>query len=189
MESFLPFRLEHCILDLRRSLSIFFLVLFLLYQVGFLAYYWYSAEQINEQWLSLVEITPDMKHVTIPVALPYWNNQDEYQPTHGKININGKLYRKVFQKYYMNEIHLIIAEDLATAQLQRSVADWVRMMTDMPNNGKSSLLKSVTKEYICDEDVFLSEPPIVIEEKGLTSMYIASEGKVFAEKHTPPPQG
>ena len=56
-----------------------------MYQVGYLGYYWYSTERIEDKWMSHVEITPDMKHVSIPVSLPYWNSQQEYRVTHGKI--------------------------------------------------------------------------------------------------------
>lgn len=175
---------------MRKSLSIFFLSLFLLYHVGYLGYYWYSARKIDDQWLGKVEITPDMKHVTIPVDLPYWSNQEAYQPTHGKININGKRYRKVFQKYDSNKIHLLLAEDRASEQLERSIADWVRMMTDTetPESGKADLLKSAIKEYVPNQSTFLSDPITLIAESHPAGFYQASEGNLFAEHITPPPQ-
>ena len=129
---------------MRKAFSIFFLALFLLYQVGYLGYYWFSSHQINQKWMSQVEITPDMKHVSIPISLPYWTSQSDYRVTHGKININGVPYRKVMQKYDEEAIHLIVAKDTETENLNQSIADWVRAMTDSEsssNDGKTELLK------------------------------------------------
>lgn len=84
---------------MKNIISIFFLTLFLLYQVGYLGFYWISLKQTNQEWLGKVEYTGVTKKVSISITLPYWNDQSEYRPTSGSITIGGKVYRKFMQKY------------------------------------------------------------------------------------------
>ncbi len=178
---------------MRKVISIFFLSLFLLYQVGYLGYYWFSAHQINEKWMSHVDVTPDMKHVSIPIELPYWTNQSEYRITHGKININGELYRKVMQKYENNAIHLIVAKDSDTAKLNQSISDWVKAMSDSEqsssDNGKADLLKSI-KDYI--PRTSFSEFNSIAQNNAIDQSFTVSDEKmlpgIITDTHTPPPQ-
>ena len=162
-----------------------------MYQVGYLGYYWYSTERIEDKWMSHVEITPDMKHVSIAVSLPYWNNQQEYRVTHGKIIINGEVYRKVLQKYANEAIHLIIAKDTDTEKLNLSIADWVRGMSDgeSPNQGKSDLTKSVIKEYVSDKTTNWGAVELSFSNMIKTDHFPAPfKSNKFAEVTTPPPQ-
>lgn len=178
---------------MRKVISIFFLTLFLLYQVGYLGYYWFSTHQINQKWMSHVEITPDMKHVSIPISLPYWTDQTEYRITQGKININGELYRKVMQKYENNAIHLIVAKDSDTEKLNQSISDWVQAMSDSEksssSNGKADLIKSI-KDYIPRTNI--SEFNCLSMIGTIDQIYPISNdnapSSLFADCLTPPPQ-
>lgn len=176
---------------MRKATAIFFLALFLLYHVGYLGYYWYSAQQIDEQWLAHVEITPDMKHVSIPITLPYWNDQSTYRVAHGKINIDGKVYRKVMQKYEKDAIHLILAEDRKTAALHGHIADWVQAMSDSetPVNGKSEILISIAKDYTLDNLLWVTMSTVSTLENNHCLEAPRSLSIVFGEVSTPPPQG
>jgi len=165
-------------------------MLFLMYHIGYLGYYWYSIEQINEQWLVQVEVTPNMKHVTIPITLPYWSDTD-YRPAHGTINIDGKQYRTVLEKYDKDAIHLIVAEDKAVAELNASISDWLKAMnsadSDSPLSNKANFLKSVAKDYLGLEQIVLPEDFWKQED---TSYYVSNEGIISRPNDviTPPPQ-
>lgn len=176
---------------MRKAISIFFLGLFLLYHVGYLGYYWYSAQQINDQWMAHVEVTPDMKHVSIPITLPYWNDQSNYRVTHGKIMINGKLYRKVMQKYERDAIHLIVAEDSKTERLNQNIADWVKSMTDAESNtnGKADFIKSVAKDYTISNCPTLAGATESILDIDYSQLAVRGALETFPEISTPPPQG
>lgn len=177
----------------RKVTSIFFLCLFLLYQVGYLGYYWYSHQKINDKWNDYVTVTPDMKHVTIPVSLPYWNSQSEYQATHGKIIINGDPYRKVMQKYDHDAIHLIVAKDQETTRLNQNISDWIQAMSDGENSnqhGESSLLKSAVKDYTNKQvmPVTFNQDLLAIKTAWSFSFDEATPAQRFATVNTPPPQ-
>ncbi len=176
---------------MRKAFSIFFLCLFLLYQVGYLGYYWYSARQIDNKWMSDVEITPDMQHFSIPIALPYWTSQSEYRVTTGKIVINGTLYRKVMQKYAMDAIHLIVAKDRDTEKLNHSIADWVRAMSNGESNNKNGadLLKSVIKEYMPESNNIWSASRIsFLLHPNFGMRALVRVKSLYREVTTPPPQ-
>lgn len=176
---------------MKRGIAIFFLALFLMYHIGYLGYYWYSVQELNDQWVSHVEITQDMKHVTIPIALPYWT-ETEYRPSHGTINIDGKQYRTVMEKYSKDAIHLIVAQDRGTEQLRQHIADWIKMMntadSDHSGSSKANFLKSVSKDYLNFLEINLQED--FWEIKNTSYNYIFSErlANRSLDVITPPPQ-
>ncbi|WP_159584273.1 hypothetical protein [Marinoscillum sp. 108] len=174
---------------MKRLIALGFLTLFLLYHIGYLGYYWYSMKQINEEWLVRVDVTPDMKHISIPITLPYWSDQSEYRPSHGSITINGKQYRTVLEKYSQDAIHLIVAEDYAVQELNQSISDWIKMMntSDSEHSGKVNLLKSIAKDYLADTHDLLPEKLFKLTE---TSFFSTSDmlTECYSTITTPPPQ-
>ncbi|MEP4534923.1 MAG: hypothetical protein ABJ004_17650 [Cyclobacteriaceae bacterium] len=176
---------------MKRVGSILLLILFLAIHVGHLGYYWYGLKKIDNQWLEHVEVHSELTHITVPVTLPYWNTQSEYKSTYGSITIEGKKYRKVYQKYDSNGLHLLLAEDYRTLALKQSISDWIQMTTDTESssgNSTSDLIKTLSKEYtslylICFESKL----------RELTSGYGASFQQValldgFELISTPPPR-
>lgn len=138
-----------------------------------------------------VEITPDMKHVSIPISLPYWTAQSEYRVTNGKIVINGSVYRKVMQKYDQEAIHLIVAKDTDTEKLNHSIADWVRAMSDGEANseGGSDLIKSAVKDYVpVAASSWSSEQIALTLDKTFGVQPTVALSSRCSEVTTPPPQ-
>lgn len=138
-----------------------------------------------------VEVTPDMKHVAIPITLPYWNDQSNYRVTHGKIMIDGKLYRKVLQKYEQDAIHLIVAEDSQTERLNNTIADWVRAMSDSESssNDKADLIKSAAKDYTLYQQLTYSKSLILLAEQSFGTHPASNTLETYPELNTPPPRG
>lgn len=173
---------------MKRLIALFFLSLFLLYHVGYLGYYWYSARQINERWLVQVEVTPDMKHVSIPIALPYWT-ETEYRPAHGTITIDGKQYRAVMEKYSKDALHLILAEDHAAQKLDQSISEWIKMMnaTNSESSNEVNFLKSVAKDYLADQPLHIPERLYALVKSGFYHFDSALQCQSM-DILTPPPR-
>lgn len=173
---------------MKKIISIFFLTLFLLYHVGYLGFYWLSLEQINQEWLSRVEYTGLTKKVSIPITLPYWNDQSEYRSASGSITIDGVVYRKVMQKYSRDALHLILVQDTLTQNLNKSIADWVQAMSDTnPDNNSNKILKSIAKDYLLVESVSPGEPGYTYKSEKYFS-YITIFHSLAQDVITPPPQ-
>lgn len=174
---------------LRKIASIFFLALFLVYHVGYIGFYWLSKTQIDAEWRAQDEYTGVMKKVSIPVAFPYMPDRDEYVATEGTINIDGKVYRKVLHKYTNNTIHLVLVEDHLSEKLNQSFDDWINSMTGTDTNpsGKSSLIKSLVKEYFDLGKSFVASPLFCLLDKK-HFFYITKSYSLSLDIDTPPPQ-
>jgi hypothetical protein len=134
---------------MKRIASILLLILFLAIHVGHLGFYWFESNRIEQQWLEKIEYGTNLREITIPINLPYWNLQSEFQPTHGSVELDGITYRKVFQKYDSKGLHILLAEDHKTAQLNQTMTDWINMTTQPESNegpAKSRLI-DLNKEY------------------------------------------
>ena len=159
-----------------------------MYHVGYLGYYWVSQQQINQKWLESVEYTGQVKEVSIPMSLPYWRSQNEYEYTNGKFTWEGKLYRKVKQKYSDGALHIILIEDHLTQELNQSVSEWIKSITDTKNdNSGKTTVKSFVKDYIHTPVEFAYQPGFSFLSKKV-SLYHDFWQNVSQDIITPPPQ-
>lgn len=175
---------------MRKLAAIFFLSLFLVYHVGYIGFYWLSVKQIARQWQAQAEYHEGaLKKIAIPVALPYMPDQPEYRATHGTITIDGKIYRKVMHKYVQNTIHLLVAEDHLSENLNQSFEDWINSMTGTQNNSseKSTLLKSLIKSYFAPGNHLALTPEISTSGEN-HFYYLAKSYSLALDIDTPPPQ-
>lgn len=170
---------------MRKTIAIFFLTLFLLYHVGYLGYYWYSLKQIDYKYQSLINYDGPAMRISVPITLPYWNDQGSFRPTHGKMVIDGKVYRKVLQKYAQDAIHLVLVEDRLTEKLNNSLADWLNTMNGA--NSEQSVLKSVVKDYIPSADPFALHPSVELMHQKYFSYHYNLLHR-SSDVITPPPQ-
>lgn len=170
---------------MRKVASIFFLTLFLLYHVGYLGFYWFSLKKIDYKYQTLVNFEGPVKRISIPITLPYWNDQSEYRTAQGKINLDGKIYRKVLQKYAQDAVHLVLVEDKLTEKLNTSLADWLDTMNGTSN--EKSLLKSVVKDFLPTEDPYdYGSPFSLVDQRYFSYNYYLLERS--SDVITPPPQ-
>ncbi len=134
---------------MRRGLSYLFLLIFLGYHLGFVGLYWIGSRSIDSYWKSSVEFSGPQKEISIPLALPYWQDQDEFQIADGSINFEGINYRIVKQRYARDTIHFIVVHDALTDKLHQSVDDWVQNSAANNQTEKSTntLFSFIVKDY------------------------------------------
>jgi hypothetical protein len=104
----------------KNFLAISFCAAFLVYQIGFVAIYFYAKEKNRQVWITKTEFKEGFKKVSIPLTLPYWQDQDEYQVTDGEMIVGGVHYRKVYQKYAQDSVHILLVLDETMNQIQSS---------------------------------------------------------------------
>lgn len=170
---------------MRKIIAIFFLSLFLLYHVGYIGYYWYSLKQIDLKYRSLVSYDGPVHRISIPISLPYWNDQQSYAPTYGKLVIDGKIYRKVLQKYAKDAIHLVLVEDRLTKKLNHSLADWLNTMNGA--NSEQSVMKSVVKDFLFTDDLYFCAASCELADQQYFSYHYKLLNR-SSDVITPPPQ-
>lgn len=129
-----------------------------------------------------------MKHVSIPISLPYWT-ETNYRPSQGTINIEGIKYRKVMERYADDAIHLLVLEDKASAKLTAEMADWVKAMSssESDTSGKINFLNAIAKDYLSMTEIAIPENTFLLNpieyffyQDGLSTRSL--------EINSPPPQ-
>lgn len=175
---------------MKRFYSIFFLILFLLYHVGYIGVYWLAANQIDDYWNSPSNFKGQVKKISIPMALPYWGDHEDYRPTDGTFEWEGKTYRKVLRKYAQDTVHLILIEDKLTAQLDKSIKEWIQLSTESTSdeNSKTTFLKTFAKDYVQVGDLVGISASIREQNPGNTK-YVATDGISALDITSPPPKG
>lgn len=135
-----------------------------------------------------MEISPDMKLVSIPISLPYWT-ETSYRPSQGTLNIDGVTYRKVMEKYSNDSIHILVLEDKASDKLTADMADWVKSMssTESDTSGKINFLNSIAKDYLSLAEVVIPENTFSLNS---IEYFFFQEGLStrILEINAPPPQ-
>ncbi len=176
---------------MKRIGVILLLVLFLIIHVGHIGYYWYGLKKIDQYWQEGTELTENLKHLIVPINIPYRNNDKEYRPGQGSIRHEGIKYRIVYEKYDDQGLHILLAQDYSTQRLTREISDWVNMTTDgdMPADGsRAGLVKSLIKDYIFRDSIMLEYDLLVIKsQQPWIHVLMPSHGHI--ENDTPPPEG
>ena len=123
---------------MKKIVTISLVLLFLLYQVGFIAVYWVSLFKIEDHWQAKFEYDQPFKKVTIPISVPYWTDQDDYRPVDGKLELGGIHYRKVFQKYEKDTIHVLVVRDTMSEKLEEVTRNLITSQNSSPHKSNKS---------------------------------------------------
>lgn len=173
----------------KKLVTISLILLFILYQIGFVAVYWVTKTQIDNHWHGTVSYDQPLKKVSIPLSVPYWTDQENYRPVDGLLELDGIPYRKVLQKYEKDTIHVLVVRDTMTEKLEDVTRDLITTQNstqDKPN--KNTGIYSFLKNDLQVEDSFewnMSEIAIFLTHN---SGYNFSMCTHFISIDTPPPQ-
>ena len=153
--------------------------------------YWFSSRQIDSYWEGLQSSEQfHLRKVSVKATIPYWADQKEYKSTSGSFELNGIVYRALYQKYSNDSLHFLVVEDHLTSHLNQSVKDWVKNTTEPSSQeqGKVHYMKSITKDYRPGELIdFHTSRLISIQVNGDTPYSFRSLSFIL-ETDTPPPQ-
>ena len=138
--------------NLRRIAPWILLLVFLTHQFGYIGVYWFAKSHISQKWQATSEYHGQITEVKIPFTIPYWMDQDEFQPADGLFEHNGKFYRKVAQRYAEGFIHIRLVEDFDTQHLHNSIAGWIQSITD--DNADQGTTSTVLAKMFFAKDYF-----------------------------------
>ncbi|CAN5589176.1 hypothetical protein BH23BAC1_BH23BAC1_49710 [soil metagenome] len=139
---------------MRRLLAIMLLSILLFYHAGYYGLYINALYQLESSWNFKIESgdLPEnlLQTKTIAVTFPYQPDQQEFQPVSEKLEIEGKFYRIVKQKYAKDTLHIVYVNDLEREQIQSSFNEWIQSMTQksVSKDGKQIVLTILTKNYL-----------------------------------------
>lgn len=178
---------------MRRLTAIFFLTLFLLNIIGYYGVFLglkYSMEQQLVGQLDADEYqADDLIEFKIAVTLPYMPDQIQYERVDGLIDVEGKYYRLVKQRYAGDTLYIVCLPDYDQQKIHKAIEEYVQTFAS-PDANKSKQLdfsKSLSKDYM---------PMATSLEQGLqggyyetgNQSYVVSNYSVYLPVFSPPPQ-
>ena len=140
-------------MGMRNFFAICLLLLFLLYNAGYYIFYLTFNLQYENSWKEKVEdhdLDPGILITkSIPITLVYQADQKEFQPVLETIEIDGKVYRVLQQRYAKDTLHIVYIYDRTGKQMKNSLRDWINTLTQKPSNSKNTTVwDSFEKNYI-----------------------------------------
>ena len=134
---------------MKRIISISLGLIFCLFQIGYLAIYFHLIQQNTIKWLATTEFSGEFKKIEILISLPYWQDQEDFQPTDGTMVIDGLHYRKVFQKYANEKVIVLLQRDYSLDQIKNTTRQLVESNagTDAGDSSASGLIVLLKQDF------------------------------------------
>lgn len=178
---------------MRRFSAIVLLFVFLLYHIGYYGFYLIASYQLDNQWHAKTYQDKlneeNLLYTAIPLAVPYQNNQTEYVPASGKVEVDGNFYRVVRQRYANDTLHVMYVQDALQKELQQSVDKWLATIIPVPQSDADSqhLWISLTKSFLIHKTLQLDEPLSLISLQTYGDVEL-KEYEFISVVPLPPPQ-
>jgi hypothetical protein len=139
---------------LKKGITISVLLLFLLNAVGLYGIlvglqFKFASEKdkdIDEDRYSTSEITT----FKVPLTIPYYLDEQDYQRVTGEFEHDGEVYRLVKQKLHRDTLYIVCVKDANSKKINQALTDYVKTFTDRPFNSKQQNSKSVYSTVIKD---------------------------------------
>nr|WKN35758.1 hypothetical protein K4G66_25655 [Tunicatimonas sp. TK19036] len=150
---------------MRQAAAIVLLFVLVLYHLGYYGFYLVASYQLDNDWQEKAfqeDFDEDkLLYTAIPFAVPYQRNQPEYEPANGgKVEVEGKFYRVVRQRYANDTLHVMYMPDVLQEELQLSVDKWLATIIPLPGSDSEGqqLWLSLTKSFLIHQVLQLDDP-------------------------------
>ena len=139
---------------MKRTITLFLLVLFLLNVLGY--YGVFVGIQLNfekeirskfdrEGFTSDQEIT-----LQIPISVPYATDAQEFTRVDGEFEYQGEMYRLVKQRYASDTLYIVCIKDVTSKEIKQALTDYVKSFSDNPSSEKNTTktVQVFSKDFI-----------------------------------------
>ncbi len=178
---------------MRKTVAIIFLTLFLLNIIGYYGVFLglkYSFEQQVVGQLDADEYgTGELVEFEVAVTLPYMPDQPNYERVDGLIDVDGKFYRLVKQRYAGDTLYIVCIPDHNQQKIHKALEEYVQTFAS-PDSSKSKQLdfsKSLSKDYLPVLASLENASSGSYYEIGIQS-YVVSHYSAFLSILSPPPK-
>ncbi len=88
--------------------------------------------------------------IKIPMAVPYMNDNADFERVDGMFEYNGEFYRLVKQKYAKDTLTVICLRDPENKKIHQALSDYLKSFTDKPSDQQPNTKLTLTfiKDYI-----------------------------------------
>lgn len=107
---------------------------FVLFHFGYYALYLSANVSLERNWIDQIygeqEVQLDERVLEIPLNAPYLANQEEFQATNTRFELEGNYFRAIKQRYQNDTLQVVYVPDTARKVLDVAVKKWVSLLTD-----------------------------------------------------------
>lgn len=163
--------------------------------IGYQVLYDYFLQQSDRQLESRLDqnqyIDEDLIAITLPLHMPYYSDQSEYQRIDGEVNIGGVQYKFVKRRVHSDSVTLLCIPDQQRMKLKEEKDNYFKSVTDLQRSGKTKdhhiALKSFLSEYIEKQQCW---KPVVVQQArhAFTSIGERAYSFIFISSQEHPPQ-
>jgi hypothetical protein len=143
---------------LRKLTAIFLFTLFLFNIIGYRFVFFYAQKQSDKRLEASLDKEQynesELVTITVPLSLPYQNDQDDFERVDGEITLNGKIHKYVKRKISEGNLVLLCLPDHNKMRLKKEKEDFFKDSNDLAQNHHSkkqenskSSVKNILGEY------------------------------------------
>lgn len=139
---------------MKTAISIFLAVLILFNIIGFYGFLVgvsFKAEQDISRRLDADQYEKEETiTLKVPISIPYYSGNDEFERVQGEIEHEGEFYRLVKQRIVRDTLFIVCIKDQKSKHLRQALYDYVKTFTDKPlhKTSKSKSQLSFAKDYL-----------------------------------------
>lgn len=179
---------------MKQALAFLFLSCFLIYQFGYYAFYFSIDYHLESKWIKKIYSDASLKieerTLEIPLSVPYYSNQEEFQLTNAPFERDGEYFRAIKQRYQNDTLQIVYVADTARGILDNAVKKWISFLIEENNSENQSsdiFIKSFLKDYIQTE-FFQLEEDVNYQVQALVFFNFPIYRVPFFKLDSPPPQ-
>jgi hypothetical protein len=133
----------------------FFLALLVLNAVGYYVLLIQTQQRDQDEaqvfWQERQNAQEDLITMKIPLAVPYWQGQAEFEAANGQVMYQGEYYQLVQQRLTNDTLHVVCVRDGQAKARHQALAEFVQQFAPNAEDEEGdapSLLKSFSKDYL-----------------------------------------
>lgn len=143
---------------MKNAVAIALLFCFVLFHFGYYAVYLSANVSLERNWMDQIygehQVQLEEQILEIPLNAPYLANQEEFQATNTRFELEGSYYRAIKQRYQNDTLQVVYVPDTARQVLDTTVKKWIAALAEdqLPQDQEASNLgMQFAKDYLGTE--------------------------------------
>jgi hypothetical protein len=157
---------------MKKAVTLFLLVLFLLNVVGYYGILVGLRKQTAERFSEGIdrESMGGEMIFKIPLSIPYTSDANEFSPVKGEFEYQGEVFQLVKQKYYRDTLYIVCAKDQQSKKINQALADYVKGFSDKPLTQK----QNTKTQQVFSKDFFSTRVELTSTNSGFETTILTS---------------
>lgn len=119
---------------MKNAAAIALLFCFVLFHFGYYAVYLSANVSLERSWENQIygeqEAKLEERILEIPLKAPYMANQEEFQATNTRFELEGNYFRAIKQRYQNDTLQVVYVPDTARKVLDLTVKKWISALAE-----------------------------------------------------------